>query len=122
MKIDYAKHRAVIEAHYGDRLTVFKQERVANPMTHASKVQVVKKYENLPCHLDWGAAQTSPARPVADTSQEIKVLLAPEPVIEPGSSMEITTEAGLTYTFKSSSPASVVPSHQEISLERVDKA
>lgn len=122
MLINYEIHRAIIEAHYGDKLTVYEQKRVPDPVKHSSKMQEVAIYSELPCHLGWGTSDTGKALPYAPTTQRISVILAPEPNIPPGSTIEVLTESGRKYRFKSSSPASVVPSHQEIFLEAVGKA
>lgn len=120
--INYKVHRKAIEAFYKDKMTVLEHKRVADPATHASKMIELEVCKDVPCHLDWGDSRTVKQDNHAEASQKIRVILAPEHVINAGSTVRIHTEAGRDYTFKASSPASVVVSHQELSLEVVAKA
>ena len=117
--IDFMQHRKVIEQYYQDKATIYETKRVADTKTWASAQKKVILYENVPCHLDWGTSTTMMTAKVTKAEQNISVLLAPELIIPTGSMMEITTQAGRTHTFKASTLASVVPSHQEIGLELV---
>ena len=53
---------------------------------------------------------------VAGVAQTIKLFLAPEPVVPPGSRIEVTQQ-GRTESYAQSGKAAVYSSHQEILLE-----
>ena len=117
--IDFVQHRKVIEQYYQDRATIYESKRMPDAKTGASVMKKTVLYENVPCHLDWGTSTTMMTAKETKAEQNISVLLAPELIVPTGSMMEITTQAGRTHTFKASTLASVVPSHQEIGLELV---
>lgn len=117
--IDFIQHRKVIEQYYQDRATIYESKRMPDAKTGASVMKKTVLYENVPCHLDWGTSTTMMTAKETKAEQNISVLLAPELIVPTGSMMEITTQAGRTHTFKASTLANVVPSHQEIGLELV---
>ena len=60
---------------------------------------------------------------VAAVSQSVKLFISPELVIPPGSRIDVLRpgEVPRTFRYKSSGPAAVYPTHQEIPLELAEK-
>lgn len=81
--------------------------------THAE----VTLFENLPCRLSFkNISQTSQTESFAVSSQVVKLFLAPEVYVPPGSVIEVT-QNGITRKYKHSGISAVYTNHQEIVLE-----
>ena len=90
---------------------------IKDPVTKVTRQEDVLKQEGIPCHLSY--ASTAPAAgsdTVTTMAQTIKLFLAPELVIPPGSRIEVTQQ-GRTESYAQSGKAAVYSSHQEIMLE-----
>lgn len=110
-------HRAVVEARYDGTCQVFSMQPVKNPDTKVTRQAEVLMLKDLPCHLSFSAAPpTAGSGTITTAVQTIKLFLAPEAVIEPGSRIEVV-QMGRTESFHQSGKAAVYSSHQEISLE-----
>lgn len=73
--------------------------------------------ENQPCRLSYSdSSSTSPAENASRTEQSIKVFLAPEIRVQPGSRLTIT-QNGVTEAYRNSGKPAVFQTHQEITLE-----
>lgn len=110
-------HRATIEATYDGTCNWYELRPVKNPdtkVTHSEEVQVQRE---IPCHLSYSsAAPVVGSDTVTVVAQVIKLFLAPELVVLPGSRIEVT-QHGRTESYGQSGKAAVYSSHQEIPLE-----
>lgn len=110
-------HRAVIETTYDGLCRVYEKKPVFNPDTGVTSQKEVCLVENLPCHLSFsGTGPSVETGTVTNIIQTIKLFLAPEIVIAPGSRIEVTQQ-GRTENYGQSGKAAVYSSHQEILLE-----
>lgn len=74
-------------------------------------------FENLPCRLSFkNISQTSQTESFAVSSQIVKLFIAPEVYVPPGSVIEVT-QNGVTRKYKHSGISAVYTNHQEIVLE-----
>ena len=77
----------------------------------------VTLFENLPCRLSFkNISQTSQTESFAVSSQIVKLFIAPEVYVPPGSVIEVT-QNGITRKYKHSGISAVYTNHQEIVLE-----
>ena len=77
----------------------------------------VALFENLPCRLSFkNISQTSQTESFAVSSQIVKLFIAPEVYVPPGSVIEVT-QNGVTRKYKHSGISAVYTNHQEIVLE-----
>ena len=116
--------RAAIESLYRDSCTVYGMVPYQKT-NRATAYQEVVILENQPCKLSYSQALS--AQPVAENdgiasamTQLVKLFIAPELDIPPGSKIQVE-HLGRTLYFKSSGAPAVYAIHQEIQLELVDK-
>lgn len=110
-------HRKVIEAMYEDTLTVTEHVKEKNEKTKLMDSKEVVVLEDQPCKLSYeNMAVASQTNTAASVAQVIKVFLAPEIKIKPGSKLTVTT-AGMVQDYKQSGIPAIYPTHQEIILE-----
>lgn len=109
-------HRMVIEETYDGVCRIYEQQSIEDPETFDTVFQEVEAQGGIPCHLSYSS---SPAVSGSDTvpalSQVIRLFLAPEVVICPGSRIEVTQQ-GVTESYSGSGHPAVYSSHQEIEL------
>lgn len=73
-------------------------------------------YENQKCRVSYkNISAANQTESFATTAQEIKLFIAPELLIPPGSTIEVT-QNNRTEKYKSSGKAAVYTNHQEIIL------
>lgn len=115
------KSRAAIESLYTGRCDVIEHRKVNNAdgSTSFKDVPVV---EGQPCRLSFSRTTGSDvtSEHAAAVSQSIKVFIAPELVIKPGSKLVIT-QNGITTAYMSSGFPAYYSSHQEIELELFER-
>lgn len=110
-------HRKVIEAAYDGVCTVYERKPFKDPDTKVTSSREEAVIRNEPCHLSFsGDTAASGTETVTNVAQTIKLFLAPEKEIRPGSKIEVT-QNGRTESYSQSGKASVYASHQEITLE-----
>ena len=110
-------HRMAIEATYDGTCRIYKMRPVKDPDTKVTRQEEVLVQEGIPCHLSYSSAvPAAGSSTAASVVQSIKLFLAPEPVIPPGSRIEVTQQ-GRTESYDQSGQAAVYSSHQEILLE-----
>lgn len=110
------KTRRAIESLYDGRCTIseYQKAKRENGSTGFSETIV---YEGISCRLSFKSVNSANSGASAATvTQTIKVFLAPEINVKPGSKMTIT-QNGVTTAYKSSGKPAVYNTHQEISLE-----
>ena len=79
--------------------------------------EVKELYKNIPCRLSFkNISQTEQTESVSKTSQVIKLFIAPEVYIPPGSIVEVI-QNGVTRKYKHSGISAVYTNHQEIILD-----
>jgi len=79
--------------------------------------EVKELYKNIPCRLSFkNISQTEQTESVAKTSQVVKLFIAPEVYVPPGSIVEVT-QNGITRKYKHSGISAVYTNHQEIILD-----
>ena len=116
-KNQMVKARKAIESLYNGTCTIteYKKIQKANKSTGFSEVVVV---ENQPCRLSFktvnSATQTESG--ASALTQTVKVFLAPEINVKPGSKLSITQNQVVTDYQSSGQPAHY-STHQEIILE-----
>lgn len=77
----------------------------------------VMLFENLPCRLSFkNISQTNQTESFAVSSQAVKLFIAPDVYVPPGSVIEVT-QNGITRKYKHSGISAVYTNHQEIVLE-----
>lgn len=109
--------RKAIESLYDSTCTVIEYQKVRkeNKSTGFDEVPVLK---DIPCRLSYSNITNTNItdKGAAQVVQIIKVFLAPDINIKPGSKLSITKD-GHTQDFKSSGEPAMYDSHQEIVLE-----
>ena len=110
-------HRKAIEATYDGTCRIYGMQSVKDPVTKVTRQEEVLVQDGIACHLSYSS--TVPAAgsdTVTGVAQTIKLFLAPELVVPPGSRIEVTQQ-GRTESYAQSGKAAVYPSHQEILLD-----
>lgn len=109
-------HRQVMEAAYDGVCTVYEQQDFEDPETHDTVFREVQVQGEIPCHLSYSSVPALTAGVTgAAVSQVVKLFLAPELEIRPGSRLEVTQQ-GKTECYSRSGQPAVYASHQEIEL------
>lgn len=110
------KARKAIESMYKHTCTITEHQKFTkeNKSTGFKDVVVL---ENQPCRLSYNsvnnANQTETASPIMQT---IKLFIAPEIRVKPGSKLTITHN-GVTTEYKNSGEPAIYDTHQQIVLE-----
>ena len=79
--------------------------------------EVKELYKNIPCRLSFkNISQTEQTESAAKTSQVVKLFIAPEVYVPPGSIVEVI-QNGVTRKYKHSGISAVYTNHQEIILD-----
>lgn len=114
------KHRQRLETMYTDKVTVFRHQKIKKP-NGETKLEPVPVYENQPCRISQKAlavnGQTEAHNQIA---YETKLFLAPELEIKQGDKLEVTR--GSTVRSYTAGEPFLYPTHQEVILQRKDKA
>ncbi|WP_313132637.1 hypothetical protein [Anaerocolumna sp.] len=109
--------RKAIESMYDSTCTVIEYKQEKDPDTKKMVSKETTTYKDKPCRLSYSsnkkADQTEAANAV---TQIIKVFIAPELDIKPGSKL-IISGRGRTTEYKNSGVPAVYNTHQEIVLE-----
>ena len=109
--------RKAIELLYEHSCTVVEYQKVKDPITKITSSQEVIVITIQPCKLSYSTIRsTSQTESAGVISQVIKVFVAPEVLIKPGSKL-IITHNGITESYKNSGLPAYFLSHQEIILE-----
>lgn len=102
---------------YSGSCTVIEHRKTKNENTKLMEWQEVTVLEDQPCRLSFD--QNQPVTQLASAAamdQKIKLFLASELAIKPGSKI-IVTQNGVTTEYTYSSVPAVYATHQEILLE-----
>ena len=115
-KTKMVKARKAIESLYDGKCTITEHKKVKkeNKSTGFEDVVVLT---DIPCRLSFKTiTNTNPTETAASVVQIIKVFLAPEIQVKPGSKLTIT-QNDVTTEYKSSGKPAFYSTHQEIVLE-----
>ena len=110
-------HRQMVEEMYEGTCSIFERKNVTDPDTKITSQKETVVHEDLTCRLSF--TRITPVykqEEGAKKEQLVKLFLAPETMVKPGSKI-VVTQNGVTETYKMSSLAAVYTSHQEIVLE-----
>lgn len=112
-----AARRAHESTYYEGLCTITKYAPTFDKTTKITGQSEKVVIENQPCKLSFekitAVQQTETA---AAVTQSVKLFIAPEIVIEPGSKI-IVTQHGITTAYAVSGKPAVYPTHQEVMLE-----
>lgn len=110
-------HRTVIEQTYDGTCNIYSVQDIKDPETKITEHKEVILQGDIPCHMSFAGTGTAEGTGTStDIKQEIKLFLAPEVLVPPGSRIEVT-QNGVTESYSRSGKAAVYYSHQEILLE-----
>lgn len=105
---------------YTDTCTVTAYEKYKKSNKTTAFRDVVK-YSDIPCRLSFQSKNAaSKANPFSGMTQSIKLFVAPDVEISPGSKITVTHD-GRTTEYKQSGFPAVYATHQEILLELLDE-
>ena len=110
-------HRKAVEATYDGTCRIYGMQSVKDPVTKVTRQEETLVQDGIACHLSYSStALAAGSDTVTGVAQTIKLFLEPEPVVPPGSRIEVTQQ-GRTESYAQSGKAAVYSSHQEILLE-----
>lgn len=110
-------HRQMVEGMYEGTCTIYKKMNVTDPITKITSQKETELYKDIACRLSF--TRVMPAYKQGEGSKQeqlVKLFLAPEITVNPGSKI-VVTQNGITEVYKMSSLAAAYTSHQEIVLE-----
>ncbi|MCM3701433.1 ABC transporter ATP-binding protein [Paenibacillus macerans] len=129
--INYDRHRRKIEKLYTDRATIYRYQKVKDPVTKETKLVPMPVHSDQPCRISQKAlAQNGQTEAQNDIRYETKLFIAPELEILQGDMLEATrgriTATGWepiapTRKYTAGEPF-IYPTHQEVSIERKEWA
>lgn len=109
--------RKAIESRYTGLCDIIEKRKLKDGATKATVLRDIAVLSNQPCRLSYSnfgiANQTET---VSNIEQTIKLFIAPEIKIVPGSKL-IITQNGVTTDYISSGVPAIYETHQEICLE-----
>lgn len=131
MSVNFDNYRAAIEVWYTDRATIYRHQKVKDPVTKETKLVPVPVYSDQACRISQKAlGRNGQTEAQNDILYETKLFIAPELEVLQGDMLEATrgriTAAGwepiaATRKYTAGEPF-IYPTHQEISLERKEWA
>ncbi|NEZ43313.1 ABC transporter ATP-binding protein [Paenibacillus alvei] len=118
--MNYRKHRRQIEKTYEDKATISRYGKVKKP-NGETKNELSPVCVDQPCRISQKALAVNGQREAQnEISYETKLFIAPELDIRQGDRIEVT-RGHVKTTFTAGEPFPY-PTHQEIILQRKDKA
>jgi hypothetical protein len=109
--------RAAIESQYKGTCTISEYQTVKDPDTKRTTHQLVPTVTGQPCKLSFKTISAAKEGGRVDAvTQIVKLFIAPEVLIKPGSKITVTQNGSTTDYSQSGVPA-VYSNHQEIILE-----
>lgn len=121
MKKAREAHRKAIEQLYEDTCTIYEEQEVTDEDTNITSTDTVAVIENQPCKISFeNLSTTSDSDNVAEQKIAVKLFLAPEIDVKPGSTIEVTHN-GETVRYSNSGVAGKFFTHQEINLELAER-
>ncbi|WPS88609.1 ABC transporter ATP-binding protein [Brevibacillus halotolerans] len=118
--MNYAKHRMAIERMYEDKATI-KRPVKSKTEWKETVFKPEEVYTDQPCRISQKTLGTNgQTTTVNQVVYETKLFISPDIVILQGDEIEITGR-GVTRTYTAGEPF-LYPTHQEISIQRKEKA
>lgn len=112
----YQAVRLAVESRYSGRCTVAEWAKTTDPITKLTKQGERVVITDQPCRLVYKTLAAATETDTAPTlTQGVKLLLAPELTVKPGSRITVT-QAGQTADFATSGQPAAYQTHQEIML------
>ncbi len=111
--------RKAIESLYKDKCSIveYRSYKKSNKSTGQREYTVL---QNQPCKLSFSNIKSNAETASAEmVTQVVKLFIAPEIVIKPGSKI-VVEHQGRTTEYKNSGQPGVYPSHQDVVLELFD--
>lgn len=109
--------RKAVESRYKGLCDILEKRKVKDEVTKATVLKDIAVLSNQPCRLSYSSSGTAnQTDTVSNIEQIIKLFIAPEIKIAPGSKLRIT-QNGVTTDYISSGVPAVYETHQEVSLE-----
>lgn len=109
--------RKAVESRYKGLCDILEKRKVKDEVTKATILRDTVVLGNQPCKLSYSSSGTAnQTDTVSSIEQTIKLFIAPEIKITPGSKLRIT-QNGITTDYISSGVPDVYETHQEVSLE-----
>lgn len=109
--------RKAIESRYQGLCTILEKKKVKDETTKATALMDMAVLNNQPCRLSYSSSGVAnQTDTVSNIEQAIKLFIAPEVKIAPGSKLRIT-QNGVTIDYISSGVPAVYETHQEVCLE-----
>lgn len=112
--------RTAIESLYNGKCTIAEYRSVKDAVTKITVKQEIITATNQPCRLSFKTiTSTSLGDGAATISQVVKLFIAPEIQINPGSKITVT-QNNVTTDYQSSGKPAMYANHQEIILKLFD--
>lgn len=110
--------RKALERLWKDRCTIYKQEKVKDPVTKLTDFVEKPLLQDQPCKLSFETLNSTSGDPVATIVQTVKLFLSPDVEIPAGCKIVVTRFNNLErqFTYSQSGEAGVFTNHQEIQL------
>ena len=109
--------RKAIESRYKGICTILEKKKVKDETTKATALMDMAVLNNQPCRLSYSSSGVAnQTDTVSNIEQNIKLFIAPEIKIVPGSKLRITQNEVTTDYISSGVPA-IYETHQEVCLE-----
>lgn len=111
--------KGALELLYKDKCKIYGYTETTDEETGVTETGFVLLAEDLPCRLSFASSGAAYEKILHDgVSQEAKLFLDPDIVIEPGSKITVEHENRIT-DYESSGKPAVYKSHQEVMLKLV---
>lgn len=108
--------RKAIESMYKGVCTIIEFKGIKDPITKITTHNEVVVLENQPCRLSYKTVTSTTQTTIPIETQTIKLFIAPDVVIKPGSKL-VVTQNGKSMEFSRSGEPAVYTNHQEVMLE-----
>jgi hypothetical protein len=112
--------REAVESQYIGKCTVIEYKPFTNPTSKITRHVEEAVHTDKPCRLSFkNITNTNSIGTGSALTQIVKLFIAPEIVIKPGSKITVT-QNGVTTEYKNSGKPAIYSSHQEVILELFD--
>lgn len=117
----FERAKKTLERLYKDSCTIYEEQEVTDEDTNITSTDPVAVIDNQPCKISFeNLSTTSDSDNVAEQKIAVKLFLAPEIDVKPGSTIEVTHN-GETVRYSNSGVAGKFYTHQEINLELAER-
>jgi len=109
--------RKAIERLYIGTCTISEYQPVTDPVSKITKHQPVEVLTDQPCKLSFERINSiNESETAAVVTQGVKLFIAPEVIIKPGSRITVT-QNGATTDYQNSGEPALFSSHQQVMME-----